>query len=139
VSGTSDEDAIRDLVRTVEEGWNAGSGERFAAPFAEDSDYVIVYGTHAKGRAMIADGHQQIFDTIYAGSNNTFTVEDVRFFRPDVALAHVHHVLRFHQEAGAQEAEARSTWVLTKEDGRWSVAAFQNTAIVPFEGPPGRP
>jgi uncharacterized protein (TIGR02246 family) len=125
------EAAIRDVVKRVEAGWNAGDGEAFAAPFAEDADYVIVNGRHERGRATIAEGHKYIFSTIYKGSNNTFTVEDVRLLRPDVAVAHVHHVLKFYAGETAQEAQARSTWVLTKTDGEWRIDAFQNTPIQP--------
>jgi uncharacterized protein (TIGR02246 family) len=124
-----DEIAIRDVVKRVEAGWNAGSGEAFATPFAEDADYVVVNGMHHKGRAVIAEGHERIFSTFYKGSVNTYTVEDVRFLRPDVAIAHVHHVLKYREGEGMQEATARSTWVLTKNDGEWSIAAFQNTPI----------
>lgn len=121
--------AIRDVVKRVEAGWNAGDGEAFAAPFAEDADYVIVNGMHERGRATIAQGHKYIFSTIYKGSNNTYTVEDVRFLRPDVAVAHVHHVLKFNAGETTQEVQARSTWVLTKNDGEWRIDAFQNTPI----------
>ncbi len=129
MNGTSDEDAIRDLVRTVEEGWNTGSGERFAAPFAEDSDYVVVNGMHAKGRAMIADGHQQIFDTIYRGSRNQATIRSVRWLREDVAVAHVEWRLRFQQGDTMREAAAINTMALTKDDGDWHVVAFHNTPV----------
>lgn len=125
-----DEAAIRDVVKRVEAGWNAGDGEAFAAPFAEDADYVIVNGRHEKGRATIAEGHKYIFSTIYKGSNNTYTVEDVRFLRPDVAVAHVHHVLKYHDGETTHEVQARSTWVLTKNGDEWTIAAFQNTPIM---------
>ena len=132
---TQDEAAIRQIVQQVQDGWNSGDGDAFAAPFAEDADYVVVHGQHVKGRAAIASGHQHIFDTIYRGSSNTFTVEDVRFIRPDVALAHVHHHLKLQEPVTwptgevVRGAQARSTWVLTKNDGEWSIAAFHNAPI----------
>jgi uncharacterized protein (TIGR02246 family) len=129
----ADESAIRHIVQKVQEGWNAGDGAAFAAPFAEDADYVIVNGAHIKGRAVIGAGHQQIFDTVYKGSHNTLTVEDIRFLRSDVAVARVLAHLQF----GEQTANARSTWVLTKAGGAWQVAAFQNTAVTPPGPPPG--
>ncbi len=127
--------AIHELIRRVQDGWNAGDGNAFATPFAEDADYVPVHGMHVKGRAAIGEGHQHIFDTIYKASINTFTVEDVRFIRPDVAIAHAHHHLKLQQPVKWPSGEtvrggqARSTWVLTKDEGEWRVAAFQNTPI----------
>jgi uncharacterized protein (TIGR02246 family) len=123
--------AVRDVLTRVQAGWNAGDGEAYAAPFAEDADYVIVDGRHERGRATIAEGHKFIFSTIYKGSHNAYTIEDVRFLRPDVAVAHVHHVLKFNAGGTPQEAQARSTWVLTKNNGEWRIDAFQNTPIRP--------
>lgn len=135
---TDDEAAIRALVQSVQDAWNTGSGEGFAAPFAEDADYVIVDGRYIQGRAVIAAGHQHLFEGVYQGSHNTFTVESIRFLRPDVALARV----LAHLQAGIGEGEARNTWVLTKEGGTWQVAAFHNTPVAPpesrrVEQPPG--
>lgn len=41
---TTDEKTIRNLIQDVENGWNNGDGDAFAAPFAEDADYVVVNG-----------------------------------------------------------------------------------------------
>jgi uncharacterized protein (TIGR02246 family) len=129
-----DEQAIRDIAQRLEEGWNSGNGQAFAAPFAEDSDYVIVDGRHIKGRLANAQGHQFIFDTIYRGSTNTMRIESVRFIRPDVAIAHVRHHLKFSRDGQPAESHTRSTWVLTRDKGQWSIAAFQNTPIQPHAG-----
>jgi hypothetical protein len=37
-SRSTDEAAIRALYQQLTDGWNKGSGEAFAAPFAEDND-----------------------------------------------------------------------------------------------------
>ncbi len=116
----------------MQNGWNANSGQQFAEPFADDADYVIVNGVHVQGREAIGVGHQQIFDTIYKGSNNTLSVEQIRFIRPDVAIAHVHAHLKFNAGGEPQKASARSTWVLAMESGEWEIAAFQNTPLVQF-------
>lgn len=127
--------AIHEIIKGVQDGWNAGDGHAFAASFAEDADYIPVHGMHVKGQAAIGEGHQHIFDTIYKGSTNVFTVEDVRFIRPDVAVAHVHHHLKLQQPVKwpsgetVRGAQARSTWVLSKDEGKWSVAAFHNAHI----------
>jgi uncharacterized protein (TIGR02246 family) len=124
-----DEAVIRAIVQSVEDAWNTGSGDGFAAPFAEDADYIIVDGRYIQGRAVIAAGHQGLFESVYRGSHNTFTVESIRFLRPDVALARV----VAHLKAGIGEGEARNTWVLTKEGGTWQVVSFQNTPVAPPE------
>jgi uncharacterized protein (TIGR02246 family) len=60
-SAAADEAAIRALYQQVIDGWNAGSGDAFAAPFEEDADQVGFDGTHFKGRKEIASFHQDLF------------------------------------------------------------------------------
>lgn len=126
-NSSRDEAAIRQIVRQVQDGWNAHDGRAFAAPFAADADYVVVNGMRIKGRSAIAQGHVAIFTTIYKESQNTATIKSIRFLRPDVALAHV----EWNLEVGpsGQKARAINTMVLTRESGKWSIAAFQNTPV----------
>lgn len=59
-----DEAAIRSIVTQLQDGWNAHDGKAFAAPFANDADYVVVNGMYIKGREVIEKGHTGIFTTI---------------------------------------------------------------------------
>jgi uncharacterized protein (TIGR02246 family) len=124
----ADDLAIHNAIAAVEAGWNAGDGSRFAAPFAEDADYVIVDGRYIKGRQTIAQGHQQIFDTIYRNTYNVAIVQRIRFLGDDVAVVHVEWQLTFQQDPAAHTS--MSTMVMTKANGAWSITAFQNTPVV---------
>jgi uncharacterized protein (TIGR02246 family) len=57
-----DEAAICSLYEQMIDGWNAGSGHAFAAPYSEDSDFVGFDGTYLKGRQQITSFHQVFFD-----------------------------------------------------------------------------
>jgi uncharacterized protein (TIGR02246 family) len=129
-----DEAAIRAIVLSVQDAWNAHDGKAFAAPFAADADYVVVNGMYIKGREEIEKGHTQIFTTVYRESRNAATVKGVRFIRPDVAVAHVEWNMEL--TPGGEKARALNTMVLTKDGGRWSIAAFHNTPIMPAGGRP---
>ncbi|HEV7890607.1 MAG TPA: SgcJ/EcaC family oxidoreductase [Pyrinomonadaceae bacterium] len=124
-----DDALLRENVRQLEAGWNAKSGAAFAKPFAEDADYVVINGTQIKGREAIAQGHQGIFDTVFKDSTLSLSVKQVRMLRADVAVVHVSAHLKSAQGAGAQEADAVITLVMTKESGAWKIAAFQNTSV----------
>lgn len=63
-----DELAIRELYQQTIDGWKKGSGDAFASPYTEDSDYIWFDGTHLKGRAEIASFHQMLFDKFLKGS-----------------------------------------------------------------------
>jgi uncharacterized protein (TIGR02246 family) len=87
-SRSDDEDAIRAFYQQLMDGWNRGSGEAFAATFAEDDELVSFDGTHLKGRQEIASFHQQLFDTYVKGSRLVGKIRSVRFLTPDVAVMH---------------------------------------------------
>lgn len=124
----ADEAAIRDNVKQLETGWNTKSGATFAKPFAEDADYVVINGMYIKGRETIATAHQQIFDTIYKDTKIVLTLKQVRFLRPDVAVVHASG----HRDGPTSELiqDVMLTFVMTKEGQVWTIAAFQNTAVV---------
>lgn len=128
-SVSTDETAVRQIVQEVQDGWNAHDGKAFAARFAADADYVIVNGTKIKGKEVIEKGHAQIFSTIYKESHNVATIQSVRFLRPDVAVVHVEWNLEFTMGGEKKKARAMNTMVMTKEAGKWSIAAFHNTPI----------
>jgi uncharacterized protein (TIGR02246 family) len=130
-SANADEAAIRQIVKQLEDGWNAHDGKAFAAPFATDADYVVVSGMFVKGREAIEQGHIGIFTTIYKDSRNVATIKSVRFLRPDIAVAHVEWNLEFKMNGEARKGHAMNTLILAKEGGKWSIAAFQNTPIEP--------
>ena len=126
---SADEAAIRANLKQLETGWNTKSGAVFAKPFAEDADYVIINGMFIKGRATIETAHQQIFDTIYKDTTISLTIKQIRFLRPDVAVAHV----AGHRDGPTKDLvqDAMITFVMTKEKEGWTIAAFQNTAVAP--------
>lgn len=128
-ANAADEAAIRENVRQLESGWNTKSGALFAKPFAQDADYVVINGMQLKGQDIIGKSHQRIFDTFYKDSAISLTVKQVRFLRPDVAVAHLSGHLKVRQAEETRESEAVITLVLTKDKGEWKIAAFQNTGV----------
>jgi uncharacterized protein (TIGR02246 family) len=117
------------LASRLESAWNGGDGAGFAAPCAEDADFVNVLGMHARGREAIAAGHEEIFHGIYVGSTVRYRVEHARLLRPDVGLVHLHASLTVPSGPMAGEHQARPSLVLTREGGEWRIASFHNTFI----------
>jgi hypothetical protein len=63
----------------------------------------------------------------------------IRFIRPDVALAHVTNELTGLVTADGQNLPSHrelSLRVFVKDDGVWRLASFQNTMLNPFPGAP---
>lgn len=136
MTNSEDEQVIRQLVQDFVDGWNAGDGYACAKPFAEDADFTAITGLKAKGREIIANGHNEILSTLYRGSKNSAAVESIRFVRPDVAVADV--TFRFVGEVRPFGLERSSCGlVCTKDNGAWSIAVFRN--MVPFGRPTAGP
>jgi uncharacterized protein (TIGR02246 family) len=109
--------------------WNAGSGEQFAACCEEDADFVNIFGMHARGRQAIAEGHDHIFRTVYAGSVLHYSVTGLRFLCEDVALVHMRARLQVPQGPMAGEMHSVPSMIMRRAECGWSVTAFHNTLV----------
>lgn len=125
---------IETIVRSMMEAWNAADGEAFAEPFAEDADFVTVFGLHARGRSNIAVNHDIIFKGIYAGSCIQYEVEQTRPLGDGVMLAHLRAHLHVPAGKMAGDHYATPSLVLTRRGECWEIAALHNTWVTP---PPG--
>ncbi len=126
---SSDRSRLEKLVEALEDAWNAGDSTAFAAAFAEDADFVNVYGMHARGRTAIAKGHHFIFTTIYRHSKVEYRVVSVRMLAPGVALVHASARLNVPGGPLAGTHEAFWSGVATLIDDAWKFAAFHNTFV----------
>jgi uncharacterized protein (TIGR02246 family) len=127
-SAAADEAAIRALYQQFMDGWNAASGDAFAAPFEQDGDLVGFDGTHIKGRQEIASFHQHLFDMFLKGSRLVGKVRNVRFLASDVAVMHaVGGTVMAGKIDLDPERNSVQTLVAVKRDGKWNLTAFQNT------------
>ncbi len=102
--------------------WNAGDGAAWAAHFAQDADFVDVVGRIQHGRAVIAEEHQKIFDTIYRGSRLTIEYVNSRQLTDGLLLLHTTSTLSVPEGPRAGVWHAIQTKVV--RDGE--ILAFHN-------------
>jgi uncharacterized protein (TIGR02246 family) len=127
----TDEADIRALYQQLMEGWNIASGDAFAAPFEDDADLVGFDGTHIEGQQQIALFHQHLFNMFLKGSRLIGKVRRVRFLTADVAVMHVvGGTVMAGQTDLEPERNSVQTLVAVKRNGKWRLAAFQNTRAV---------
>ena len=136
-SRPSDEVAIRSLYQQLMDGWNRGSGEAFATPFAEDGDLVGFDGTYLKGRQEIISFHQHSLILTSKAARLVGKIRNVRFVTSDVAIIHtIGGTIMAGQTDIEPERNSVQTLVATKDSkGEWYLTAFQNTRAQYF----GRP
>ena len=122
------QDISQTIVKRLEAAWNAADGAAFGAEFAPDADFVNVRGDLHSGEA-IAIGHQQIFDTIYAGSTVAYEVFHAREVDDRVIVSHLHATLLVPGGPLAGTHNALATAVLVRDGDQHRVTAFHNTLV----------
>ena len=117
------------IMQRLQLAWNRADGAAFGEPFSPDAGFVAIRGDLHTGREAIAAGHQQIFDTIYAGSTATYEVLDAREIDERVIVAHVHGTIDAPGGPLAGEHASTMTLVLLRHGDEYEVTAFHNTLI----------
>ncbi len=126
-------------VKTMFDGWNSHDMAMYAAPFAEDADFVNVLGIHWHGRANIEARHVELHRKIFRNSSLKMLSCNLRPIAPGVALAHVKWEMTGHETPPSAPftpyRQGLITAVFVEQDGRWSIASSHNTDIVPVSLP----
>lgn len=133
---TVDQQAIGQVVATMEKGWNEKSGKTFASPFAAGHDYVVVNGLYLtnvspEGNAM---AHQNLFNGVYKTKDLRLKLDKIRFVREDLAMAHVLGATYEHGTAVPKNPAVVISMLLEKKNNEWKVISFHNCDIeISFE------
>jgi uncharacterized protein (TIGR02246 family) len=116
-------------VERLERAWNDADGAAWGAAFTDDADFVDIRGSHHTGAAAIGQGHQGIFDSIYAGSAVRYSVDTARVIAPGHIVAVVSAVLDAPSGPLRGVNHSRATVLLVNRSGAWRVTAFHNTLV----------
>jgi uncharacterized protein (TIGR02246 family) len=123
------ENELRAIVAHLESSWNRSDSIAFAEVFAPDADFVHILGGYYNGRDQVEAGHRIIFDTIYKNSVNKWEVVKIRPLGIDAAVVFTVSELEFQQGGNKVKMQSRPTMIAERRDGKWQIAAFQNTLI----------
>ena len=140
---SKDEEEIRNLETRQQEAWNKHDAKAYASLFTENGDCVNVVGWWWKGRAEIEQKLTAAYAFVFRESVLTITNVDVRLLTPTVAIAHVRWTMTGAKTPKGipEPQQGLQTHTLQKQsDGKWLIAAFQNTNAIPEmpfpKGPP---
>jgi uncharacterized protein (TIGR02246 family) len=129
-----DEKAIRAVLNyAFEESWNSHEPARAVTPdrCVDEAIFINTTGGWVTGCQKVADmvARLHALGGPFEKHTRRHVVEDLRFIRPDVALAVVRTTDIRIAGKPAPERETRGLVVLIKEDGHWKTVASQNTRI----------
>ena len=129
-----DTHAIREVLQVRQaDAWNRHDAQAYANLFTKDGDVVNVIGWWWKGRDEIQRKLATAFAFVFKDSQLTVTDVDVRFIRPDLAIAHTRWTMTGAKvPPGVPEPRAGiEIEMLQKQHGKWLIASFQNTISIP--------
>jgi uncharacterized protein (TIGR02246 family) len=118
---------LEGIAKSLTDAWNAGDAAAFARCFTTDADFVNIFALHVVGREAVAAQHRFIFDSIYRGSRNVFSIVGARALADAVVLAHIAADLRVPDGPLAGEIKTLASAVLVRDDAGWLIASFHNT------------
>jgi uncharacterized protein (TIGR02246 family) len=124
---TTEETAIRDVVRQYAEARNRQDAKALEALFVSDADQLVSSGEWRRGRDAVVKG--SLTSSQARAGQRAFTVDTVRVVSPGVALVDSRY------EIGASEGTVArrmwATWLLVKTPEGWRIAAIRNMLPAP--------
>jgi uncharacterized protein (TIGR02246 family) len=124
IGSRADQEAVLGVLKGVYVAWQANDAEAFVADYLDDAS-VVQPGVYKKDRQEIQSTMAGAFAGPLKGSRVIDQPQDVRFPNEDTAMMISDGGIVFPgQNVVPSEGTVRATWVLTKRDGRWYVAAY---------------
>jgi uncharacterized protein (TIGR02246 family) len=123
----ADQQAINDIISGYTTSWNERAGIGFGDAFADDADFVNIFGMHFVGKGEIESRHEQILQTIFKGSKLEIVNTRLREVQPGVIIALVRWKLQWYPNDKEETMEGIFTQVFTEKDSQWVITASQNT------------
>ena len=121
------------LAENFEKNWNNHQPDAAVTPdtCVDDAIFINSTGGWVKGRETFAKmiGPLHAPGGPFHGHTRRHVVEELRFIRPDVALAVVKTFDIRRAGVPTTGEETRGLVVLSKEGGRWKLNALENTRI----------
>jgi uncharacterized protein (TIGR02246 family) len=124
---------IQTLIDELTDAWERGDAKAYGARFLPEGTFTNVNGEFYVGREDFDRRHAEIFRGVFRGTTLAMTIANLRFARPDVAIADVDteisgSQLRPQGVAVAPDGVLRSRllMVLVKDRGAWWIAAYHN-------------
>ncbi len=131
-------DAVDEFVAGLQAGIDSADAETYNADFGDDVAWGSPYGATVVGYDALHSIHRQMFDRGVAATGPSSRYETVHVMAPapDVAVAQVRRAAlnADGEPIPVDDASAFSEmalYVLVRRDGKWWLAAGQNTPIRP--------
>lgn len=138
--GPAEQAAVATLTQQLLAAWAYQDADAIADLFTEDGT-LILPGIYRQSRQDIRAYFKDAFANQYDGTQVVGKPISMRFFGPDVALLLSSGGVLAAGETEVSDAQAvRASWFAVRVDGKWRLAAYQNSPAkrgLPFPGTDG--
>jgi uncharacterized protein (TIGR02246 family) len=121
--------AIVELHQAVDNAWNAGDADAFAARWAEDGTVVSPLGQASVGRAAIRTDEAAAFNGPMKGTRHKLTVSRMYWPEPNIAVVDGDaEISGFRDDDGAVQPPltAKFTSVCVRQEGGWFISHLRS-------------
>ncbi|CAL9622837.1 hypothetical protein SUDANB58_05876 (plasmid) [Streptomyces sp. enrichment culture] len=128
-AAVTDEDkaAVAALPQRIVEAWAAHDADAFAEVFTPDGS-MIIPGVLQRGRDSIRAFMAEAFQGPFKGTRVIGTPVDLRFANGESGILITRGgILAPGESEPSAERAVHASWVVVKRDGRWFLAAYQNS------------
>ena len=126
---TSDEKAVCGVLDRMYAAWAAADADAIARLYAQEAT-VVMPGVYHSGAETIRAWFEAGFAGRLRGSTATDEARSVRFPSADAAtVISTGGILMAGEASVPAERLVRATWLLTRRDGDWLIAAYHNCPL----------
>ncbi|RVW09965.1 SgcJ/EcaC family oxidoreductase [Prescottella agglutinans] len=124
--------AIQAVLSDSYKAWAAGDADGMVADYTPDAT-AIMTGSFRDGRDVIRRNMALGFAGPLRGSSTVNKQLGIRFVGRDGAIVISESAIRFAGETEVPDdrRKVNATWVFEKRDGRWLIAAYHNSPVLP--------
>ena len=123
-----EEQAITQVLNTIQTGWNEKSGQKFASAFAPVHDYIVVNGMYLRElqREQNVKAHQQLFDGVYKNSKIELKADKITWYKKDLVQLTAIGANYSSEQPKPKDPTIIMTLMVEKKADGWQIISFHN-------------
>jgi uncharacterized protein (TIGR02246 family) len=134
IAKSSDDDSagVQQLINSYMDGFNRHDAHAVAALFSDDGDFTNALQITTHGQKEIDEHLGPVFATRLKNARRTYTLRNIRFLTPTIALATTDYQLEGLTDPSVTATPPHKgllTWVVRKSQRKWMIESLEEAEI----------